>query len=80
MLADQSKKNGAMEVVQSPGLLKSSVSNAGRPEAQLVANNQTVHVNHEGLKLPKGEYQAKDSVLTAKDGLAVRSKFLTGHG
>jgi hypothetical protein len=80
MLADQSKKNGAMEVVQSPGLLKSSVSNSGRPEAQLVANNQIVPVNHEGLKLPKGESQAKDSVLTAKDGLAVRSKFLTGHG
>lgn len=79
MRADQLKKNGAMEVPQSPGLLQSSVSTSGRPRAQLVVNNQIVPVNHEGLKLPKGESQAKDSVLTAKDGLAGRSHILTGH-
>jgi hypothetical protein len=80
MRADQLKKNGAMEVRQSPGLLQSSVANSGRPGAHLVLNNQIVPVNHEGLKLPKGESQAKDSVLTAKDGLAFRSRSMTGHG
>jgi hypothetical protein len=79
MRADQLKKNGAMEVRQSPGLLQSSVSNSGRPGAQLVVNNQILPVDHEGLKLPKRESHARESVLTAKGGLAGDSHIMTGH-
>ena len=78
MRADQLKKDGGMKRLSPGGMVNSTVATQVGTGKQLFVNNQIVPVDHDGLELPKGESQAKDSVLAAKDGLAGGSQIPTG--
>jgi hypothetical protein len=84
MRADQLKKDGGVETLaQEPlspgGILQPNFTAEGSARKQLVVHNKIVPVDHDKLKLPKGESQAKDSVLTAKVGLERRWNIPTGN-
>ena len=76
--ADQLKKDAGMKYLAPGGMINSTGTAGESPGKQLFVDNQIVHVDRDGLKLQKGESQAKDLVVTAKDSLAGGSRIPTG--